>query len=195
MLWRLWLLVVSDRQTDQGTRSPIELFWTAKKWPCVSLMVHGYIKSSWVKHGVCMSWVCSNMSFHIFSFALCWKETPHIFFLKNSQTILGCFGGTWENIFDRNKALFQSSLGQRHLSIPILSWSPNSNYLYFWCLFVDRQIQKTPSSSAGQQDLRERSPCCFFRPSAWLSSNQTPACLLSLSNGISSLRTCSMWDK
>ena len=137
----------------------------------VALMVHGYIKSSWVKHGVCMSWVCSNMSFHIFSFALCWKETPHIFFLKNSQTILGCFGGTWENIFDRNKALFQSYLGQRHLSIPILSWSPNSNYLYFWYLFVDRQIQKTPSSSAGQQDLRERSPCCFFRPSAWLSSN------------------------
>ena len=75
------------------------------------------------------------------------------------------------------------------------SWSPNSNYLYFWYLFVDRQIQKTPSSSAGQQDLRERSPCCFFQPSAWLSSNQTSACLLSLSNGISSLRTCSMWDK
>ena len=31
MLWRLWLLVVSDRQTNQGTRSPIELFWTANK--------------------------------------------------------------------------------------------------------------------------------------------------------------------
>ena len=31
MLWRLWLLVGSDRQTDQGTMSPIELFWTAKK--------------------------------------------------------------------------------------------------------------------------------------------------------------------
>ena len=62
-------------------------------------------------------------SFHIFSFALCCKETPHIFFLKNSKTILGCFGGKWENLFDifeRNKALFQSSLGQRHLSIPIL---------------------------------------------------------------------------
>ena len=31
MLWRLWLLVVPDRPRDQGTRSPIELFWTAKK--------------------------------------------------------------------------------------------------------------------------------------------------------------------
>ena len=31
VLWRLWLLVVTDRQTKQGTRSPIELFWTAKK--------------------------------------------------------------------------------------------------------------------------------------------------------------------
>ena len=30
MLWRLWLLVVPDRRTNQRTRSPIELFWTAK---------------------------------------------------------------------------------------------------------------------------------------------------------------------
>ena len=30
MLWRLWLLVWSDRQTDRGTMSPIELLWTAK---------------------------------------------------------------------------------------------------------------------------------------------------------------------
>ena len=36
MLWRLWLLVVPDQQTKQGadkvTWSPIELFWTAKKF-------------------------------------------------------------------------------------------------------------------------------------------------------------------
>ena len=34
MLWRLWLLVVPNQGTDQGTRSPIELFWTAKKYSC-----------------------------------------------------------------------------------------------------------------------------------------------------------------
>ena len=31
MLWRLWLLVGSDRATKGQTMSPIELFWTAKK--------------------------------------------------------------------------------------------------------------------------------------------------------------------
>ena len=31
MLWRLWLLVWSDQASKQGTMSPIELFWTAKK--------------------------------------------------------------------------------------------------------------------------------------------------------------------
>ena len=30
MLWTLWLLVVPDQPRDQGTMSPIELFWTAK---------------------------------------------------------------------------------------------------------------------------------------------------------------------
>ena len=30
VLWRLWLLVGSDQGTKQGTRSPIELLWTAK---------------------------------------------------------------------------------------------------------------------------------------------------------------------
>ena len=29
-LCNVWLLVVTDGRTDQGTRSPIELFWTAK---------------------------------------------------------------------------------------------------------------------------------------------------------------------
>ena len=35
VLWRLWLLVVTDQPTKGQTRSPIELFWTAKnsqKW-------------------------------------------------------------------------------------------------------------------------------------------------------------------
>ena len=32
VLWRLWLLVVPEQARDQGTRSPIELFWTAKKF-------------------------------------------------------------------------------------------------------------------------------------------------------------------
>ena len=31
VLKTLWLLVVPDQRTNQGTRSPIELFWTAKK--------------------------------------------------------------------------------------------------------------------------------------------------------------------
>ena len=31
MLWRLWLLVWSDRPSKQGTMSPVELLWTAKK--------------------------------------------------------------------------------------------------------------------------------------------------------------------
>ena len=39
MLWRLWLLVGSDRQTNQGTMSPIELLWTAKKTPVVKLLL------------------------------------------------------------------------------------------------------------------------------------------------------------
>ena len=30
MLWRLWLLVVPNQASKQGTRSPIELLWTAK---------------------------------------------------------------------------------------------------------------------------------------------------------------------
>ena len=30
VLWKVWLLVRSDQRTNQGTRSPIELFWTAK---------------------------------------------------------------------------------------------------------------------------------------------------------------------
>ena len=31
VLWRLWLLVVTDRGTKGRTMSPIELFWTANK--------------------------------------------------------------------------------------------------------------------------------------------------------------------
>ena len=31
LLWTLWLLVVPRGPTNQGTWSPIELFWTAKK--------------------------------------------------------------------------------------------------------------------------------------------------------------------
>ena len=34
MLWRLWLLVVTDKQSKGRTRSPIELLWTDKKSPC-----------------------------------------------------------------------------------------------------------------------------------------------------------------
>ena len=174
-------------------------------------MVHGYIKSSWVKHGVCMSWVCSTMClWKLLSWILV-LQLSYIFFCtllqRNSTYLLS-------QKLKNNPGLFWEEMGklvwhfwEEQSPFPIFpgsttfkhpnpnSWSPNSNYLYFWYLFVDRQIQKTPSSSAGQQDLRERSPCCFFQPSAWLSSNQTPACLLSLSNGISSLRTCSMWDK
>ena len=30
VLWRLWLLVVTERPRDRQTRCPIELFWTAK---------------------------------------------------------------------------------------------------------------------------------------------------------------------
>ena len=30
MLWRLWLLVATDRPSNRGTMTPIELLWTAK---------------------------------------------------------------------------------------------------------------------------------------------------------------------
>ena len=39
MFWRLWLLVVPDRQTKGRTRSPIELFWTAKNGIIWELLV------------------------------------------------------------------------------------------------------------------------------------------------------------
>ena len=48
MLWRLWLLVVPDRQTDRQTLSPIELFWTAKKehFPYASICCKAFLESS-----------------------------------------------------------------------------------------------------------------------------------------------------
>ena len=39
VLWRLWLLVLTEQASKGRTRSPIELFWTAKKGPRFSKML------------------------------------------------------------------------------------------------------------------------------------------------------------